>query len=90
MDMKGTLAFKEIAMNIGMLWFDDDSRRTLEEKVQRAAEHYSDKYGHQATLCFVKPQTLNGGPQRIAGIHIRNSRTVMPNHFWIGFEDRET
>ena len=75
-------------MEIGMLWFDDDSRRTLEEKLRRAMEHYLTKYGHSPTLCFVHPETLNGGPERIAGLHVRKSRLVMPNHFWIGFEDR--
>ncbi len=74
-------------MEIGMLWFDD-SQRTLEEKLRRAMEHYITKYGHSPTLCFVHPETLNGGPDIVAGLHVRKSRLVMPNHFWIGFEDR--
>ena len=76
-------------MEIGMLWFDDDSRRTLEEKLRRAMEHYITKYGHSPTLCFVHPETLNGGPEMVAGLRVRNSRLVMPNHFWIGFEYRD-
>jgi hypothetical protein len=74
-------------MEVGMLWFDDDSRRGLEEKVARAAAHYKQKYGQMPTLCFVNPGTLNGGPDVAAGVQIKPVRTVLPNHFWIGVGD---
>ena len=32
-------------MKTGLLWFDDDPQKRLEEKVQRAATHYERKYG---------------------------------------------
>lgn len=75
-------------MEIGMLWFDDDKTRKLEEKVQRAVDHYLKKYGQKPTLCFVNPSTLNGGPDLLAGVQMRKSRSVMPNHFWIGYDER--
>ncbi len=71
-------------MDIGMLWFDADERRSLEEKVKRAATHYQEKYGQAPTLCFVNPATLNGGPESVAGVHLRKMRTVRPDHFWLG------
>lgn len=71
-------------MDIGMLWFDGDNRRTLEEKVTRAVTHYQEKYGQAPTLCFVNPATLNGGPDQVAGVHLRKLRSVMPDHFWLG------
>ena len=74
-------------MEVGMLWFDDDPRRGLEEKVARAVAHYKEKYGQMPTLCFVNPGTLNGGPEAAAGVQIRAARTVLPNHFWIGLGD---
>ncbi|MBI4771743.1 MAG: hypothetical protein HY784_15340 [Chloroflexi bacterium] len=70
-----------------MLWFDDDGGRSLEEKVRRAAEHYARKYGQRPTLCFVNPGALNGGPHSVAGVQLRKTRTVMLNHFWIGYEE---
>jgi hypothetical protein len=42
-------------MNLGMLWFDNDPKVTLEIKVQRAAAYYRHKYGKTPTLCFVHP-----------------------------------
>ena len=45
-------------MNIGMLWLDTDRKRSLDEKVQRAAEYYQDKYGRLPDLCFVNSKSM--------------------------------
>lgn len=74
-------------MDIGMLWFDD-SARPLQEKVQRAADYYAQKYGRAPTLCLVHPSSLQGGPRLVAGVEIRGARTVMPNHLWIGIDEK--
>ncbi len=74
-------------MDIGMLWFDD-SARPLHEKVQRAADYYAQKYGRVPTLCLVHPNSLQGAPRLVAGVEIRGARTVMPNHLWIGVEEK--
>ncbi len=71
-------------MNMGMLWFDNDPKADLAMKVQRAAEYYHKKYGHAPDLCFVHPSMLGNGSLRSGQIEIRSSRTVLPNHFWIG------
>ena len=71
-------------MEIGMLWFDDDARRPLPEKVARAAAHYQAKYGAAPTLCFVNPSMLAEGAEAAGGVLLRPARTVMVNHFWIG------
>ena len=74
-------------MEVGMLWFDDDPRRGLEEKVARAVAHYKEKYGQSPTVCYVNPATLDGGPDLVAGVQIKPARMVLPNHFWIGVGD---
>ncbi len=75
-------------MKTGLLWFDDDPRKELEEKVQRAAVHYERKHGRPPNLCFVHPSALDGDgkqPIRKAGdVEIRTGRSVLPNHFWLG------
>jgi len=79
-------------MNIGMLWFDNDPKAELTLKVERAAAYYRNKYGRQPTLCFVHPSMLgspNAGqdPQtslKAGNIEVRSTRSVLPNHFWIG------
>jgi hypothetical protein len=75
-------------MKTGLLWFDDDPRKQLEEKVGRAVTHYQRKYGRSPTLCFVHPSALDGNGQRgvkkAGGVEIRAGRSVLPNHFWLG------
>jgi len=82
-------------MDIGMLWYDADARRTLNEKVARAVEHYKAKYGATPTVCFVNPAVLKDAPRGALdvagrrspsgdGVLLRPSRAVMANHFWIG------
>jgi hypothetical protein len=73
-------------VKVGLLWFDDDPGRRLEDKVLRAAQHYERKYGHTPTLCLVHRAAVgNGGRPRKAGaVEIRVGRSVLPHHFWIG------
>lgn len=72
-------------MQIGMLWLDDDQKRTLEEKVRRAANYYREKYGQAPTLCFVNRQMINDDVQ-VGKIEVRPVRNIMPSHFWLGIE----
>jgi hypothetical protein len=72
-------------MDIGMLWYDDDAKRRLDEKVARAVEFYRAKYGVQPTECYVHPGMLaEGQPIMAAGVRLRPNRTVIKNHFWLG------
>lgn len=72
-------------MNIGMLWYDDDGKSQLDEKVARAAEFYRTKYGMQPTECYVNPSMLaDNQPSVTAGVRLRAIRTVIKNHFWLG------
>ena len=81
-------------MKTGLLWFDDDPRKQLEEKVLRAATHYEHKYGQSPSLCFVHPSALgdNGNgkrPARKAGaVEIRAGRSVLPHHLWLGMAEK--
>jgi hypothetical protein len=80
-------------MKSGLLWFDDDPQRRLEEKVLRAATHYERKYGRSPNLCFVHPSVFNGNGKhpvkRAGGVEICPGRSVLPDHFWLGVaEDR--
>lgn len=71
-------------MDIGMLWYDDDGKRPLGEKVARAVDFYKSKYGVVPTVCFVNPATLQNGPDTAAGVQLRSARNVLADHFWIG------
>jgi hypothetical protein len=75
-------------MNIGMLWYDDDTKRRLDEKVARAVEFYRAKYGVQPTECYVHPGMLAADqPSTAAGVRLRPNRTIIKNHFWLGVDE---
>lgn len=71
-------------MNIGMLWFDNDSKADLTAKIQRAAEYYKRKYGRDPNLCFVHPSMVAAPLNQAAGVELRTSQSVLPNHLWLG------
>jgi hypothetical protein len=79
-------------MNVGMLWFDNDSKSDLNTKVGRAAEYYAGKYGNQPNLCFIHPsmavldQDMDPTDQSLkAGeIEVRLTKSVLHHHIWIG------
>ena len=89
-------------MDIGMLWFDNDKQADLNSKVKRAVTYYQQKYGRKPNLCFVNPSMMvpmgangsNGnGNKSVAsaeGVEIRESKSMLPNHLWIGINQRET
>ena len=71
-------------MNIGMLWFDNDNKADLVTKIQRAASYYHMKYGKAPNLCLIHPRTLGNNSWNGAGLEVRTTRSVLPNHFWLG------
>ncbi len=85
-------------MNIGMLWFDNDPKAAINVKIERAVTFYRTKYGKTPNLCFVHPSMLHSEadkPARLSSqnggvVELRTSRTVLPNHFWIGVNNTLT
>lgn len=78
-------------MEIGMLWFDNDPKADLAEKIAKAAAYYRQKYGKTPDLCFLHPTMLpkNGSEATslrppLPNVEIRSSKSVMPNYLWIG------
>lgn len=82
-------------METGLLWYDDDPRRGLEDKIGRAAERYREKYGRWPNTCYVHPQAVAdhlGQDLRVACSRAERQRIVRvvsaPNillhHYWLG------
>jgi len=71
-------------MNIGMLWLDDDKRRSFEEKVKRAADYYREKYGRFPELCLVNNNMAE--KKKVGRIEVQPTQTVLPHHFWLGMK----
>lgn len=75
-------------MNIGMLWFDDDAKRVLDEKVARAVEYYQKKYGRKPTDCYLHPSLLPEGVDMAGGVRLRSASNILIHHFWVGVADK--
>jgi hypothetical protein len=73
-------------MKTGMLWFDNDPHTDMTKKLTRAATYYQNKYGQQPNVCFVHPSMIKDAPPKNNGIELRSSRSVLPNHFWLGVQ----
>ena len=84
-------------MKIGMLWFDDDPKRPLEEKIERAAKRYQEKYGVTPNLCYANPRTVGDAQPTInlrlptnkngkvtPQVTLKQARSILPNHFCLG------
>jgi hypothetical protein len=76
-------------MNIGMLWLDEDPSTSLMSRVERAASYYQAKYGRQPNTCVLHPRTLGEvDPKTIPTVRVETSVRVLPEHFWMGWEER--
>ena len=77
-------------MKVGMLWFDEDQTRSLNARINRAAEYYSRKYGARPNLCMVHPQTMaQESEARHEGLTVCSSNSVLPNYFWLGVDEQK-
>lgn len=78
-------------MKIGMLYFDNDSKKSVIDRADGGGSYYHKKYGVFPNLCYVHPSMLpefDKSQKHLtdAGIEIRVNRSILPNHFWIGVE----
>lgn len=72
-------------MIIGMLWYDNDPKIELSEKIEEASAYYRKKYGQSPNQCVVNPAMLIDGKIKPSDLKITSSPTILPNHLWIGF-----
>jgi hypothetical protein len=91
-------------MDVGMLWFDNNKAEKLETKIQQASSYYKKKYGQPPNLCFVHPSMLlkskNASQEEIkekkavqlisVGLELRSSKSLLPNHFWLGINQKSS
>ena len=73
-------------MKQGLLWFDNDPKRSLEEKIVQAAERYAQKFGQQPNTCYVNPQMVVGKGARkvLKKVRVVTAQNILPHHFWLG------
>ena len=80
-------------MDTGLLYFDNDKTKTLQETIQGAVDYYVKKYDKRPNLALVHPNMLSqDGRIKAAfvmdGLTVRPYRPILPGHVWIGMEDK--
>lgn len=82
-------------MDYGLLWYDGDPQRPLEDKIERAVQRYCDKFGRLPNTCYVHSEPAKEEAQEkprwacrlsdpAAVIHVVSAPNVLLNHFWVG------
>ena len=85
-------------MDFGLLWYDGDPRRKLEDKIGQAAQRYREKFGRWPNTCFVHPDIVNGhGDQELrivcqqrkprTTIRVLSAPNVLRHHYWLGISN---
>lgn len=89
-------------MEIGLLWYDGDPKRPLEDKIGQAAERYREKYGRWPNTCYVHPKAVDersGDELNLAFrsrspkamIRVLSAPNILLHHYWVGeSNDRAT
>ncbi|HEY7357436.1 MAG TPA: hypothetical protein VH590_13250 [Ktedonobacterales bacterium] len=74
-------------MKLGLLWFDDDVRRKVVEKLDEAAERYAERFGVRPTLAHLNPAQAEGLAHR--RMQICGDPGLRRNYFLVGVDDAE-
>lgn len=68
-------------VKLGWMWFDNDPKTSLEEKLGQASERYRQKFGQKPRLCYVNGSAL-ADPQLAVGVlQMRGAGNVSPGYF---------
>ncbi|MFQ6057725.1 MAG: hypothetical protein ACE5MB_02440 [Anaerolineae bacterium] len=80
-----------MGMKVGLLWYDDDPKRPLADKINEAARRYYEKFGVRPNTCYVNPVSIPEGNGDLSHRQVKviPTSTILPNHFWLGVAERE-
>jgi hypothetical protein len=76
------------AVNLGWLWFDDDPKTSLEEKVSQASARFRQKFGRAPRVCYVSHKVLGDLQLAPSQVQVRTASNVLPGHFLFVVEEQ--
>ena len=74
-------------VRVGWLWFDNDPKTSIEEKLAVASRRFRRKFGTAPKTCYVSQQALASSPLAIGHLRIRSAANVLPGHFLCVVDD---
>lgn len=77
---------------MGILWFDNDPKTTLDKKIAKALECHRHKFGRDAQVVMINKNAAESEDlealSKACNATVKPMKYVLPNHFWVGFEDQ--
>lgn len=79
-----------IPQMIGIQFFDNDPRTSLEQKVKTVQELHRKKVGLGAKICLVSVKNADGVDfeklSKVCGLVVKPTRILPIHHLWVGEE----
>jgi hypothetical protein len=75
-------------MKTGLLWYDNDPQRRIEEKIRHAAQRYQEKFGRAPDICYVNPAMLAQVQEPVSHLQVVGKPNILPHHFLVGVADK--
>ncbi len=76
------------AVSLGWLWFDDDPKTSLEDKVSQASARFRQKFGWPPRVCYVSQTALGEGQPTLGPVQMRGASNVLRGHFLFVVEEQ--
>jgi hypothetical protein len=74
-------------VNLGWLWFDDDPKTSLDEKVALASTRFRQKFGRLPRVCYVSQRVSGDLQLALDHVQVRTASNVLPGHFLFVVEE---
>ncbi len=69
------------SVKLGWMWFDNDPKTSLEDKLRQATERYRQKFGQRPRLCYVNGGALVDPQLAVGALQMRGAGNVSPGYF---------
>ena len=74
-------------MRIGLLWYDNDPKKGLEERVREELARYREIVGRAPNTCYIHPADLYGRALALEGVRVLAASNILRNHVWVGYDE---
>jgi hypothetical protein len=75
-------------MKEGLLWYDNDPKRSLAVKVDQAVNRYQVRFGRKPTVCYLNEVDLNGHAGEVKSIRLQAKANVLRHHLLVAEENQ--
>ena len=75
-------------MTTGMIWFDNDPHKNINDKIKFAVQYYQKKFGSEPTVCFLNPKFRDKLINSDSKIEYDFNLGLTPDHIWIGMKQQ--